>query len=228
MREKTLDIQDLSIRYNGSENCVVNNFSLHLFHDEILCLRGRSGIGKSTITAAIMGMLPAHDAVAESGQILFNGRDLLKCSEKSMKKIRWRDIAIVPQSSMNSFNPTYTIRESIREMLTLGGERLSKADMAQRETELMKQVSLDSRALDCYPHEMSGGMKQRAAIALAMVFSPKILILDEATTGLDIKIQADVLGTILRLQRETHMAVLFISHDAALGDKLSARKVEML
>jgi len=228
MSNNLLEINNLSVRYRDSEKYAVSGFNLHLGHNEILCLRGRSGIGKSTVTTAIMGMLPEHDAICESGEILFDGHNLLKCSEKTMKKIRWRDIAIVPQSSMNSFNPVYTIRQSIREMLLLGDAKMSKTALATREKELITMVSLDERALNCYPHEMSGGMKQRAAIALAMIFSPKLLILDEATTGLDIKIQADVLGTILRIQRETRMGMLFISHDAELGDQISARRVEML
>ena len=228
MSEERLIITDLSIRYNNSDVCAVENFNLILHENEILCLRGRSGIGKSTVTAAIMGMLPEHNAVAEGGSILYNGQDLLRCPESVMGKIRWREIAIVPQSSMSSFNPAYTIRKSIREMLRLENKRISKEEMKMREEALMDRVSLGKRALDCYPHEMSGGMKQRAAIAMAMVYTPRLLILDEATTGLDIKVQADVLGTILEIQRNTRMAVLFISHDAELGDKLSSRKVEML
>ena len=228
MSDALLEIRSLSIRYNDAQECVVRGFDLELAANEIVCLRGRSGIGKSTVTAAIMGMLPEHNAVAESGEILYNGRDLLHCGEAELRAIRWREIAIVPQSSMGSFNPMFTIRTSLREMLRLENRRITKTEMAQRENALMELVSLDRSVLGCYPHEMSGGMKQRAAIALAMVYSPKILILDEATTGLDIKLQADVLGTILQIRDAAKTAILFISHDAELGDKFSERRVEML
>lgn len=221
-----LRAQDLSIRYLDSQEFVVRDFSFEMYEGEVLCLRGRSGIGKTTVTAAIMGMLPLTNAMAE-GKLFYGDMDLLHASEAELQKIRWKEIALVPQSSMNAFNPVYTIRRTLREMMRLENRKITKAEMARREEELMELVQLDHSVLGCYAHEMSGGMKQRAAIALAMVYSPKLLILDEATTGLDIKVQADVLGTILKLKRDTNMSILFISHDAQLGDKISDRRVEM-
>lgn len=225
-RNPLLAAQNLSIRYLGADEWVVRNFSFELAEGEILCLRGRSGIGKSTVTAAIMGMLTVSGAQAD-GALLYRGTDLLRCGERALRDIRWREIALVPQSSMNAFNPVYTVRKTLREMMKLENRHISRDEMRAREERLMDVVHLDRSVLGCYAHEMSGGMKQRAAIALAMVYTPRLLILDEATTGLDIKVQADVLGTILQIKRETNMTILFISHDAQLGDKISDRRVEM-
>ncbi|MGI6161018.1 MAG: ATP-binding cassette domain-containing protein [Christensenellales bacterium] len=224
--KELLDIKNLTVRYLGAEKEAVSNFSFTLGKGEILCLRGRSGSGKSTVAAAIMGLLNEYEAEA-SGEVLYRGENLLTLSDKDMRSIRWREIAMVPQSSMNAFNPVYTLSRTLREMMLLGDKSISKSEMRERELMLMDMVHLDKKVLGCFAHEMSGGMKQRAAIALAMVYSPKILILDEATTGLDIKIQADVLGTLLSIKKKSNMAMLFISHDAILGDKLADRKVEM-
>jgi peptide/nickel transport system ATP-binding protein len=201
------------------------NFSVHT--SEIVSLRGKSGAGKSTVVLGIMGMLGEYRAQTE-GEILYRGRDILSLSGEEMRKIRWKEIALVPQSSMNAFNPRYTLRQSLREMMLQEDRRMSKEKMALREACLMDMVYLDKQVLSCYAHEMSGGMKQRAAIALAMIYDPRVLILDEATTGLDIKSQADVLGAILRIKQEQDMTILFISHDAELADNFSDRRVELL
>ena len=227
MSEIILRAEDLSIRYLNSSSYAVKDFSFELYRGEILCLRGRSGSGKTTVTAAIMGMLPLCNAEA-GGHLYYRDTDLIHASAAELQKLRWKEIALVPQSSMNAFNPVYTIRKTLREMMRLEDKHITKAEMARREEELMDMVHLDRSVLDCYAHEMSGGMKQRAAIALSVIYSPRLLILDEATTGLDIKVQADVLGTILQLKQRTDMSILFISHDAQLGDEISDRRVEMI
>ncbi|HHY28101.1 MAG TPA: ABC transporter ATP-binding protein [Desulfitobacterium dehalogenans] len=226
MSKAILQIKSLSIRYDNHVDPIIKDLSFDLYESENLCLRGRSGSGKSTIVAAIMGMLPDYHAQSR-GEISYQGKNLLTSTEAELRAIRWKEIALVPQSSMNSFNPVYTIRRSLREMIILQDPTVSKKEMEKREEYLMELVYLDKQVLSCYPHEMSGGMKQRAAIALAMVYTPRILILDEATTGLDTKVQADVLGTILRMKREMNMTLLFISHDAELGNTISDRKVEL-
>ena len=226
MSEIILSAKNLSIRYLDSEEYAVRDFSFEMYEGEILCLRGRSGSGKTTLTAAIMGMLPISNAEAK-GELFYGDTDLIRASETELQKLRWKEIALVPQSSMNAFNPVYTIRRTLREMMRLEDKRIAKSEMARREEELMDLVHLDRSVLGCYAHEMSGGMKQRAAIALAVLHSPRLLILDEATTGLDIKVQADVLGTILQVNQNTNMSILFISHDAQLGDHISDRRVEM-
>lgn len=226
MQELLMQANHLSIRYLDSPSYVVSNFSFSLYTGEILCLRGRSGIGKTTLTAAMMGMLPLCNATA-TGELLFRGIDLIHASEAQLRPLRWTEIALVPQSSMNAFNPVYTIRKTLREMMREKDRHIGVDTMRRREDELMDMVHLDRSVLDCRAHEMSGGMKQRAAIALAVVHAPQLLILDEATTGLDIQVEADVLGTILQLKQQTNMTILFISHDAQLGDQISDRRLEL-
>ena len=225
--EKILEVKNLSVQYDNNAEYVFQDFSFDLFKSEILCLQGRSGTGKSTIMAAILGMLPDYNARGE-GEILYKGKNLLTCDEKDMGRIRWREISLVPQASMNSFNPVYTMRQTLREMLLLENKNLDDAQCRLREEELMDMVHLDKSVLNSYPHELSGGMKQRAAIALGIIYHPDILILDEVTTGLDIKMQADVLGTILGMKKREGTTILFISHDAELGNQFCDRKVELL
>lgn len=220
-----LEVRNLSVEYRCGGR-PVDRLNFSLYPSEILCLRGRSGAGKSTVVNAIMGLLPALSARAW-GQIFYRDTDLLSCSPRELSAVRWSEIALVPQSSMNSFNPVYTLRRTLREMLRLRDRGISDAACRLREEELADLVHLDRRLLDQYPHELSGGMKQRAAIALAVIYHPRLLILDEATTGLDIKIQADVLGTILQLKRREDMTILFISHDRELGDQFCDRRVEL-
>lgn len=226
MKQPILKIEALSVWYRNCEKPIINGFDLELHEKEILCLRGPSGSGKSTIVASIMGMLESCNARAR-GKIIYGSHDLLSLSEEKMRTIRWHEIAMVPQFSMNLFNPVYTIRKTLREMMQLKELGISHEKMQERECQLMEMVHLEDDVLGCYAHEMSGGMKQRAAMALAMIHSPKLLILDEATTGLDIKIQADVLGTILRIKQQMDMTILFISHDAELGNQISDRMVEI-
>lgn len=224
---KLLQVQDLCIKYSSADTCVINQLNFDVLEGEILCLHGRSGAGKSTVVWAITGMLAEYDAVCQGGHIWYHGLDLLHCSEKERQAIRWKEIALVPQSSMNSFNPVFTIGKTIEEMLKLQGGQMTKAQRQSRMEELMGMVHLKPQVLDCYPHQLSGGMKQRAAIALGILFDPKLLILDEATTGLDILIQADVLGTILELKKQKHITILFISHDAELARNFCDRRIEL-
>ncbi len=224
---KLLEVQELCIKYRGAASCVINHLSFDVKEGEILCLHGRSGAGKSTIVWAITGMLPEYDASCEGGHIWYHNMDLLHCTEKERQAIRWKEIALVPQSSMNSFNPVFTIGKTMEEMLKLQGGKMTKEQRRAKMEEFMEMVRLKPEILDCYPHQLSGGMKQRAAIALSILFDPKLLILDEATTGLDILIQADVLGTILELKKRKNMTILFISHDAELAKSFCDRRVEL-
>jgi peptide/nickel transport system ATP-binding protein len=226
MSNVTLEARSLSVCYRNAKKNAVTDVSFSLHESEVLCIQGRSGSGKSTIMLAILGMLYEYQAVA-SGSIWYGGQNLLTLSQEKYKGIRWKEIAMVPQSSMNSFNPVYTVRYSLREMMLLGNRWISIEEMQKREEELMRMVYLDHHVLSCYAHELSGGMKQRAAIAMALVYNPRILILDEATTGLDVKTQADVLGTVLRVKQEDGMSILFVSHDTELGNAFSDRMVEL-
>lgn len=228
-QKMVLEVKNLSIRYRDAEEPVVKNLSFSMSEGEILCLHGRSGKGKSTVVWALTEMLKEYNAVA-SGEIILGGKRLSYEMEKPLPKTRtftWKDIALVPQSSMSSFNPVYTIRKTIVETMKANNCPEDKAGLEEQLTDLMRQVQLDPAVLDAYPHELSGGMKQRAAIALAILFHPQLLILDEATTGLDLLIQAQVLGTILNLRDQHNMTILFISHDRALAEEFCDRWIEL-
>lgn len=229
MNDVMLEVKDLSIRYRDAQEPVVKNLSFQLHKGEILGLRGRSGKGKSTVVWALTEMLPEYNALA-SGEICLQGKTLTYALDKPLGNKRmfsWRDIALVPQSSMSSFNPVYTIRKTMVETLKAGGDKRSKGEQEQYLREVCDMVRLDPSVLSAYPHELSGGMKQRSAIGLAILFHPAVLILDEATTGLDLLIQAQVLGTILELRQKTGMTILFISHDRELAEHFCDRQIEL-
>lgn len=226
---KILEIEGLSIRYKTAFSNTIDGLSFSLHDGETVCLHGQSGAGKSTVIWAIMGMLGAYDAVCMAGHIHYQGKDLITCAENVMRQIRWHEISLVPQSSMNAFNPVFTFGNTLEE--TFSSHKTTRAwsreQKRQRMKDLMDMVWLEHDVLSCFPHQLSGGMKQRAAIALALIFNPKILILDEATTGLDILMEADVLGTILQLKKQYGMSILLISHDAKLASHFSDRKVAL-
>lgn len=229
MSEVILEVNNLTIRYKDAQEPVVKDLSFQIQKGEILGLRGHSGKGKSTVVWALTEMLPEYNAVA-SGEICLGGRKLCYNMDQTPAKKRtfnWKDVALVPQSSMSSFNPVYTIRKTLLETMNAYGYEGSKADKEAHLQEICRMVRLDPRVLSAYPHELSGGMKQRAAIGLAILFRPTLLILDEATTGLDLLIQAQVLGTILELREKSQMTILFISHDRELSENFCDRQIEL-
>ncbi|MCI8514532.1 MAG: ABC transporter ATP-binding protein [Lachnospiraceae bacterium] len=224
-----LEVKDLTVAYRGAEKPVIKDLSFSMKEREILCLYGPSGKGKSTVVWALTEMLGAYQAKA-SGEITLNGKTLSYSTDRPLPKGRtftWRDIALVPQSSMSGFNPVYTLRKTLMETMYACGCEGGKREKEERLLALFDRVRLDRKALDAYPHELSGGMKQRAAIALAILFHPSLLILDEATTGLDLLIQAQVLGTILDLREKQGMTILFISHDRALAESFCDRQIAL-
>jgi peptide/nickel transport system ATP-binding protein len=225
MRENVLSVKDLTIRYKDAAEPVIKNLSFELKQGEILCISGKSGAGKSTIVWSLMEMLEDYNAAA-TGEISFEGQTLRYEGNDLKEKIwNWKQIALVPQASMSGFNPLFTIGETMMEMLDTYEGKGQKEDKKQRILELLDMVCLEEDVYDAYPHELSGGMKQRAAIAIAIMFHPKVLILDEATTGLDLLIQAEVLGTILELKKKENISILFISHDAQLSANFCDRQI---
>lgn len=225
MREPVLTVKDLTIQYKDAEEPVIDHLNFTLYSGEILCISGRSGAGKSTIVWALMEMLHEYNAAA-TGSIEFNGEILqYQGTDLARRLWDWRQIALVPQASMSGFNPLFTIGETLMEMLDIYENFRKKGEKRTRIMELLSMVKLDEEVYDAYPHELSGGMKQRAAIALGMMFHPQVLILDEATTGLDLLIQAEVLGTILELRKKQNISILFISHDRELAENFCDRYI---
>lgn len=227
MKELVLNVNKLTIRYKDAEEPVIHNLSFSLYQGEILCISGKSGAGKSTIVWALTEILEDYNAVA-TGEICFEGETLqYQGIDLKDKKWNWRQIALVPQASMSGFNPLFTIGETMMEMLDVYEGKGRKEEKKQRIFNLLSMVCLNEDVFYSYPHELSGGMKQRAAIAMAIMFHPKVLILDEATTGLDLLIQAEVLGTILELKKKEDISILFISHDKILADSFCDRQISI-
>ncbi len=225
MNEIILKVNNLTICYKNALVPVVKNLSFELKRGEILSISGRSGIGKSTIVWALMEMLSEYNAAA-TGSISFKGKVLhYHGSDLKEKTWDWREISLVPQASMSGFNPLFTIGETLMEMLNVYEGPGQKERKKERIYELLSMVYLEKNIYNCYPHELSGGMKQRAAIAMAIMFHPEVLILDEATTGLDLLIQAEVLGMILELKKRENTSILFISHDKQISSSFCDRQI---
>ncbi len=222
-----LEVKNLTIQYRGAAEPVVRDLSFTMDAGEILCLHGASGRGKSTVVWALTEMLGEYRATA-TGEIRLGEKWLVYDGEPPRERtFSWKDVALVPQSSMSGFNPVYTIRQTMVETMQASDCAGHHGNLEERLVEILQRVRLEPAVLDAYPHELSGGMKQRAAIALAILFHPSLLILDEATTGLDLLVQAQVLGTILELREKHGMTILFISHDRALADTFCDRRIEL-
>ena len=203
---------DISFRSASTSIKVVSNLNFEIKEAEVFGLVGESGCGKSLTALSIMGILP-HNAFAE-GEIIFKGNNLLKLDNESMRRLRGRELSMIFQEPMTSLNPVLTIGYQIAEVITthLG---LSKKDAMANAVELLKAVKIPSPEIRIkeYPHQMSGGMRQRVMIAMAVACKPSLLIADEPTTALDVTIQAQILDLLESLRQQINMAVLLITHD---------------
>ena len=225
--EPVLEVTDLSIEYRGDRRTVraVDHVSFHIGAGEIFGLAGESGCGKSTVAHSIMRLL-RDPAVITGGSIRVGGRDVLAMDPVELRSFRWSQVAMVFQSAMNALNPVITIGDQIVDIFTTH-QRLSKAASRKRAAELLELVRIDPARLDSYPHQLSGGMRQRVVIALAVALRPSLLILDEPTTALDVVVQQEIMAQIAELQRELGFSVLFITHDMSLMIELSNRMAVM-
>jgi len=216
-----LDIRNLYVEYltpNGPAQAV-NNVSFTIGQGEVFGLAGESGCGKSTIAHTILRVL-RPPAVITGGNILYKGVDLLDVDE--MDKIRWAEISMVFQSAMNSLNPVIKIVDQITDVI-ITHQKVSKKEARERAEELMGIVNIDKRRLDSYPHQLSGGMRQRAVIAMALALKPSLMIMDEPTTALDVVVQKDILQQIEQLKTQLGFSILFITHDLSLMVEFSDR-----
>jgi oligopeptide transport system ATP-binding protein len=195
----------------------VNGVSYAMNPGEILGVVGESGCGKSVHALSIMRLIQIPPGEIESGEIWFDGKDLLKISEKEMRQIRGRDIAMVFQDPMSSLNPVFTVGFQIIEAIKLHND-MNQNEAKERAAELLDLVGIPeaSKRLDNYPHQFSGGMRQRAMLAMALSCEPKLLIADEPTTALDVTIQAQIIDLVIKLQNEMGMAVMWITHDLGI------------
>lgn len=207
----------------------VDGISFTLREREILGIVGESGSGKSVTSLSIMGLIPSPPGKITNGEIQFGGRDLTKLKEKEMRKIRGNDIAMIFQEPMTSLNPLFTIGKQLNEAILLHNKRWSKKQATARAIEMMKLVGLPraEQLIKEYPHQLSGGMRQRVMIAMALVCDPQILIADEPTTALDVTIQAQILALMRDLNERLNTAVMLITHDLGVVAETCERVIVM-
>src|SRR5215207_7932248 len=211
-----IELRDLNIAFNTDRGQVrpVRDVSYTIYPGQTLAVVGESGCGKSVTALSILRLIPTPPGKVLSGQIHFEGRDLLELSEREMRTVRGRDIAMIFQEPMTSLNPVYTIGDQIAEAIILH-QRVNTKHAYEIAGQSLREVGIAdaNRRLGEYPHQMSGGMRQRVMIAMALSCKPKLLIADEPTTALDVTIQAQILELLRKLQRDTGMAMLLITHD---------------
>jgi oligopeptide/dipeptide ABC transporter ATP-binding protein len=225
-----LSVEGLSIGFATEEGPirVVEDISLSVKGGETVGLVGESGCGKSVTAQTIMRLLPSPPAYIEAGRIWFKGTDLARASESDMRRIRGNDIAMIFQEPMTSLNPTMTVGDQIAEALLLHRGARS-ADARPKVLDMLQQVGIGRPEKRCaqYPHELSGGLRQRVMIAMALICQPKLLIADEPTTALDVTIQAQILELMNRLQHDLDIAVLLITHDLGVVEEMCQEVVVM-
>ena len=209
-----LDVQNLSINYvnDGKVAKAVHNVSFQLHEGELLGLVGESGCGKTTLVMALMRLLPAAGQIA-NGHIYFHGQDLATLNEEEMNDVRWDGISIIFQGAMNALNPVRTVGDQIAEAILKHIPSMPPQVVNERVTELLDLVGISSEHKDHFPHQYSGGMRQRAMIAMALSCSPQVVIADEPTTALDVMIQAQILELLDELRKKLGLAVIFVTHD---------------
>ncbi|GAA6294962.1 ABC transporter ATP-binding protein [Enterocloster asparagiformis] len=214
MDHKLLEIRNLTVHYVVDKEVVeaVNEISLTVEEGDTIGLVGETGAGKTTTALSIMGLVPNPPGKVVSGEILLNGEDLLKKSNKEMRKIRGKDLAMIFQDPMTSLNPVMTVGDQITEVIQLH-EKISKTEAQKKACAMLELVGITGERYGEYPHQFSGGMKQRVIIAIALACNPKLLIADEPTTALDVTIQAQVLDLMRSLKETYGTAMILITHD---------------
>jgi len=227
---KVLEVRDLHVSfktYNG-EVQAVRGVSFHVDKGETVAIVGESGCGKSVTSQTIMRLIPNPPGFIKNGEIIFEGVDLAKATEKQMEKIRGQEIAMIFQDPMTSLNPTMTVGRQIMEGL-MKHQKMNAADAKKKAIEMLKLVGIPSpeSRVNQYPHQFSGGMRQRAMIAIALACQPKILIADEPTTALDVTIQAQIIDLMKELQDKTGASIILITHDLGVVADIADRVVVM-
>ncbi|MFK7974873.1 MAG: ABC transporter ATP-binding protein [Halioglobus sp.] len=214
-----LNVENLSVDFvtRNGVNRAVDNLSFQVEAGKVTAIIGESGSGKSVACYSLLGLVPQPPGKIEGGSAMFEGRDLLQCSQSQLQKIRGRDIAMVFQDPMTCLNPYMTIGKQLIEPLRLH-QNISKSDARARAIELMQEVGIrdPDQTIDQYPHQFSGGMRQRVMIAMALINEPKLLIADEPTTALDVTLQAQILELLSQLRQKRNIGILFISHDLSV------------
>jgi len=222
-----LEIRDLSVSYQTKRGSVraVEDVSFDLARGEFLGIVGESGCGKSTLLFAIARLL-SPPAVLDGGSVRFQGANLVDLSDDQLASIRWKHLSLVMQSAMNALNPVKTIGAQFSDAMRAHGVR-SKAEITERSVEVMRMVGIDPVHLKSHAHQLSGGMRQRSMIAMALLFTPELVIMDEPTSALDVVAQRSLMSQIKELQQQLGFAVIFVTHDMSLVSHFSDRLMVM-
>jgi peptide/nickel transport system ATP-binding protein len=230
MKNSLLEVRDLTIHFFTEEGVVraVENVSFEIHPGEILSIVGESGCGKSVTGLSLLKLIPTPPGRIIGGEVLLDGIKLLQLDEKEMEKVRGNEISVIFQEPMTSLNPVFTIGDQIMEAILLH-QGLDKGEAREKAIEMLNRVKISSPEIriNAYPHQLSGGMRQRAMIAMALSCQPKLLIADEPTTALDVTIQAQILQLLKEIQKEMGMAVMLITHDLGVVTEIADRVAVM-
>ena len=213
-----LDVQDLTTYYATDRGPVraVEGVSFQLEEGEAMGLAGESGCGKTTVALSLLKILPTNGRIVE-GKILLNGTDIVPLSESDMrKKIRWKKLSMIFQGAMNALNPLYKVGDQIAEAITLHEPDVTRKEAKERTSKLLEMVGVDPSRIDNYPYEFSGGMKQRALIAMSLACNPAVVLADEPGTALDVIVQAQVLRLMKELKERLNLSIIMIAHDLSM------------
>ncbi len=228
--QELLKIKNLHTGFiiDGELHHAVTDVNLEVRPKEVVCVVGESGCGKSVLSLSIMQLLPQFNAKISQGEILFEGQDLTKKTTKEMNQIRGKEIAMIFQEPMTALNPVFTIGSQMQEVF-LNHLKISKKEARERSIDLLRQVGISrpESVVDEYPHQLSGGMRQRVMIAIAIALSPKLLIADEPTTALDVTVQAQILELLKEIQEKEDMAIMLITHDLGVVAEMADRVIVM-
>lgn len=228
MTEKLLEIENLSVQYsvNNVVTKAVSNLSLEIMRGECVGLVGETGAGKTTTALSVMGLIAGPTGEVKNGCIRFEGENLLSKTQRQMRKIRGNSISMIFQDPMTSLNPVIKVGDQIMEVIALHNQ-ISKAEATEKAQRMLEMVGIPANRYEEYPHQFSGGMKQRVMIACALACNPRLLIADEPTTALDVTIQAQVLEMIKDLQKKFNSAMLLITHDLGVVSEICTRVAVM-
>ena len=223
-----LDVRGLRVSLRTPEGGaaeVLKGLDFSVLPGEVVCLVGESGSGKSVAARSIMGLLDPEVLAGISGEVRFEGEELVGLSERRFNALRGTRISMIFQDPMTALNPVYTVGEQMRDLLELHERRLSRGEVRKRSAELIASVGIrePERVLASYPFQISGGMRQRVLIAMAVAFAPKLLIADEPTTALDVSVERQIIELLIELRRQSGTAILFITHDLALAYEIADR-----
>jgi len=224
MTEKMLTVKDLTMHYKTSKGEVsaVNNVSFEVKKGHALGLVGESGCGKTSIAFSLIRLLPDNAKITK-GEIILDNEDLTAMNSKQLEQIRWKGMSMVFQAAMNALNPIFPVGDQIIEAIQTHQHEINIRHAREKVVELFKLVGLDPQLIDRYPHEFSGGMRQRAVIAMALACNPKLIIADEPTTALDVIVQDRILDRLKDIQKRFDMSMIYISHDIAVIAEVSDR-----